>query len=117
MQPPILPRNMSRIDSSGSAPWCMADMGVAAGGGQQPSGIVKADLDPVDHENRPAEQEGTSGKGGVDNVLAQAAEEHLHQYDCKEVAQNDRPVGNGHGADEGQQHAGDDGGQVIGLAV
>ena len=30
MQPPMLPRNMSRMDSSGSAPWCMADMGVAA---------------------------------------------------------------------------------------
>ena len=77
----------------------------------------RADLDPVAHKHRPAEQEGASGKGGVDDVLAQAAEKHLHQDDCKEVAQNDRPVRNGDRADEGQQHAGNDGGQVIGLAV
>ena len=90
--------------------------GDGIGGGDDAGGVLKAHLDPAAHEHGPAEHEGTSGQGGVHNILAQAAKEHLDQQDGEGIAQNDGPVGNGHGAHEGQQHAGDAGGQIIGLA-
>ena len=71
------------------------------------------------HGHRVAQhQEGTAGQGGVHEVLAQAAEELLDHHDGEEIADDQHPVGQGHGADEGQQHAGDGGGQVaVGLGL
>ena len=63
-------------------------------------------------------QEGAAGQGGVEEVLAQAAEELLNHHDGEEVADDQHPVGQGHRADEGQQHAGDSGRQVaVGLGL
>ncbi len=82
-------------------------------GGAEQGGLL-AGGDPGGHDaGIAAQQEGTARQSGVHNVLAQAAEEHFHQHDSESVAQNDGPVGNGHGADKGQQHAGDHRGQVV----
>ena len=46
------------------------------------------------------------------HVLTQAAEELFDHHDGEEVADQEGPVGQRHGADKGQQHAGNGGGEI-----
>ena len=56
----------------------------------------------------------TAHDGGVGEVVAQAAEELLDHHNGDEGAHNGHPPGEGGGHIEGQQHAGDHGGEVAG---
>ena len=81
--------------------------------GQQAGPVLGAGEHPGGHGHGVAHhQEGAAGQGGVHEVHTQAAEELLDHNDGEEVADEDRPVGQGHGADKGQQHAGDRSGQI-----
>ena len=71
-------------------------------------------LGPGGHGHGVAQhQKGAPAQRGVHEVLAQAAEELLDHHDGEEIADDEYPVGQGHGADKGQQHAGDGGGQIL----
>ncbi|CAN4006709.1 peptide deformylase, partial [Dysosmobacter welbionis] len=58
-------------------------------------------------------QGGTARQRGVDEVLADAAEQLLDHHDGEEVAHQDHPVGHVHRAHERQQDAGNRGGEIV----
>ena len=98
---------------------CAADdihPGHSLGAAQQvgPGAGADAGGHPGGHGHGVAQhQEGAAAQGGVHEVLTQAAEELLDHHDGEEVADDQHPIGQGGGAHEGQQHAGDGGGQVL----
>ena len=70
-------------------------------------------IDPGGHEaGITGQQSGTARQSGVDEVLADAAEQLLDHHDGEEVADENGPVGQRHRAHKRQQDAGDHGGQV-----
>lgn len=83
------------------------------GSGENAGGVFKAHFHPVTHDHRPAEQKGPGRQGRVHEVLANAAEQLLHHDHGEEIADQNTPVRNRHRTNEGQQHTGDHGGQIV----
>ena len=67
---------------------------------------------PGGHNHRVGEQERASCQRRVQEVAADATEQLLDHHNGEEVADDDRPIGNGHRAYHSQQQAGDNGGTV-----
>src|SRR5699024_594816 len=109
---PLSQKQLSQREGGQSA---AVQVGQGGGGGHGvhvPQRQPVQRLGPVGHEDGEGSQQQPSGQGRIHKVLAQPAVELLDQNNGEGGAQNRDPIGGGGGQAEGQQQAGDAGGQI-----